>query len=142
MAMRKLREAIVASRRHDLFAKSVYFFIIRTTVMLGHSESYHPALLYLFRCIYPCSILGKEEIVEFAGYLLLDLACRQNDLATAFRVRNMYNYRVQTVDKVLSALLHNNWVQFWDARTMASAYERRLISWADDTMANHAIRCL
>ncbi|KAL8764649.1 MAG: hypothetical protein Q9203_006950 [Teloschistes exilis] len=142
VAMRKLREAIVASRRRDMFAKAVYFFIIRTTIMLGHPESYHPALLYLFRCIHPFNALSNEEKMEYVGYLVLDLACRQNDLASAFHVRCLYNHRSRSVDTVLSALVHRNWLKYWDATTTTSAYERRLMQWTDEKMATHAIQCL
>ncbi|KAI4109395.1 MAG: hypothetical protein L6R37_000552 [Teloschistes peruensis] len=142
VAMRKLREAIVASRRRDMFAKAVYFFIIRTTIMLGHPESYHPALLYLFRCIHPFNALSNEEKMEFVSYLILDLACRQNDLASAFHVRCLYNHRSRGVDTVLSALIHGNWLKYWDARTTTSAHERRLVQWTDEKMATHAIQCL
>ncbi|KAI4199153.1 MAG: hypothetical protein LQ350_004783 [Teloschistes chrysophthalmus] len=142
VAMRKLREAIVASRRHDMFAKAVYFFIIRTTIMLGHPESYHPALLYLFRRIHPFNFPSNEEKMEFVGYLVLDLACRQNDLASAFHIRCLYNHRSRSIDTVLSALVHGNWLQYWDARTTASAYERRLMEWTDERMATYAMQCL
>ncbi|KAL9576843.1 MAG: hypothetical protein Q9212_006773 [Teloschistes hypoglaucus] len=142
LAMRKLREATVASRRRDMFAKAVYFFIIRTTIMLGHPESYHPALLYLFRRIHPSNTLSNEEKMEFVGYLVLDLACRQNDLASALHVRCLYNHHSQSIDTVLSALIHGSWLQYWNARTTTSAYERRLMQWTDERMAGHAIQCL
>ncbi|KAI4253820.1 MAG: hypothetical protein LQ352_003461 [Teloschistes flavicans] len=142
VAMRKLREAIVASRRRDMFARAVYLFIIRTTIMLGHPESYHPALLYLFRCIHPSNALSNEEEFEFVGYLILDVACRLNDLASAFHLRCLYKYRSQSVDTVLSALVHGDWMQYWDARISTSAYERHLMQWADERMAVHALQCL
>ncbi|KAL8962060.1 MAG: hypothetical protein Q9183_005209 [Haloplaca sp. 2 TL-2023] len=140
--MRKLREAIVASSRLDAFAKSVYFFIIRETLVLGHSESYHPALQYLIHRIHPITPLAKDEREEFIGYLILDLACRQNDLAMAFHLRELYHHRSNNIDSVLSALIHGNWSLFWKAKDAASAYQRRLMSWADGRMTDYALGCL
>ncbi|KAL8870426.1 MAG: hypothetical protein Q9174_003533 [Haloplaca sp. 1 TL-2023] len=142
LAMRKLREAIVATSRRDIFAKSVYFFIIRITILLGHSESYHPALQYLVHHIHPITPLGDDEREEFIGYLILDLACRQNDLAVAFHLRQLYDQRSKSIDNVLSALVHGNWSLFWEAKDAASAYQRRLMSWTDARMTEHALNCL
>ncbi|KAL8721180.1 MAG: hypothetical protein Q9181_007762, partial [Wetmoreana brouardii] len=142
IAMRKLREAIVASSRVDEFAQTVYLFIIRTTIALGHPESYHPALLYLFRCIHPVVPMSKHEESVFVGYIILDTACRQNELATAFRLRRLYEYRNRKIDAVLMALVHKNWTLFWRAKTAGDVYETRLIEWADERMTDCAVRCL
>lgn len=142
IAMRKLREAIVASTRTDDFAKEVYIFIIRTTILLRHPESYHPALLYLFHHLRPFASLSAKEKTECIGYYILDLACRQQDSAAAFRIRNLYDYRDWKVDLVLSALVHGNWESFWWAKERANEYEKRLMGWADERMAKHALQCL
>ncbi|KAL9013159.1 MAG: hypothetical protein Q9173_002133 [Seirophora scorigena] len=142
MAMRKLREAIVASARQDAFAKNVYIFIIRTTIVLKHPESYHPAILHLFRRLHLASPLSHEEAKEFLGYWLLDLACRQQDLAGALRVRNFYRHRTEKVDTILSALIHGNWVILRSAKRGADVYETSLLQWADERMANHATQCI
>ncbi|KAL8914890.1 MAG: hypothetical protein Q9171_000517 [Xanthocarpia ochracea] len=141
-AMRKLREAIVASSRLDEFAKTVYVFIIRTTIILRHPESYHPALLHLFRRIYSAKPLNKEEAIEFIGYYILDLACRQHDLVTAFHVRDKYDYRSTSIDTVLTALVHGNWVLFQKAKGAGSDFEKCLMGWANGRMTDHAVRCL
>ncbi|KAI4150129.1 MAG: hypothetical protein LQ341_001168 [Variospora aurantia] len=142
LAMRKLREAIVASARNDAFAKNVYIFIIRTTILLRHPESYHPAILHLFRRLQLASPLNDVEKKEFLGYWLLDLACRQQNLASAFRVRNFYRYRTEKVDMILSALIHGNWVIFGLAKRSADVYETSLMQCADDRMANHTMQCM
>ncbi|KAL8645422.1 MAG: hypothetical protein Q9210_006714 [Variospora velana] len=142
MAMRKLREAIVASARNDAFAKNVYIFIIRTTILLRHPESYHPAILHLLRRLHLASPLNDVEKKEFLGYWLLDLACRQQDLASAFRVRNLYRYRTEKVDMILSALIHGNWVILGLAKRSADVYETSLMQWADERMANYAMQCM
>ncbi|KAL8732856.1 MAG: hypothetical protein Q9166_002457 [cf. Caloplaca sp. 2 TL-2023] len=142
MAMRKLREAIVASSRVDQFAKTVYLFIIRTTILLGHPESYHPALLYLFRCIQSARPLSKEEKNEVVGYYILDLACRQNDIATAFRVRHEYDYRSKKINLIVTTLVHGNWIIFQETKSISNVYEKCLMEWANGKMTDQAIRCL
>ncbi|KAI4129294.1 MAG: hypothetical protein LQ338_002303 [Usnochroma carphineum] len=142
MAMRKLREAVVASGRNDAFAKTVYLFIIRTTIMLGHPESYHPALLHLFHRLHVVRPLSKEEEKEFVGYFLLDMACRQHDLANALWIQNMYDYRIEKINMVLSALVHGDWVLFGKAKRTADIYQKHLMTWADERMASHSVQCL
>lgn len=51
MALRKLREAIVASKRADDFAVQTYLFCIRLAVLVKQPESYHPAIQHLLRRI-------------------------------------------------------------------------------------------
>lgn len=140
--MRKLREAIVASSRVDDFAKTIYVFIVRTTILLGHPESYHPALLHLIRRIHSTGLLSKEEETEFIGYYILDLACRQHDLANAFGVRNTYDHRSGRVDMALMALVHGNWVLFEKAKVAGNTYEKRLMEWAGGRMTDRVVQCL
>ena len=141
MAMRKLREAIVASSRADAFASKAYTFIIRAAILTRHMESYHPAMLHLFHKIHPSSPLSKLEYHEFVGYHILDLACRQNDLAQAHKVRNRAGYRNARVETVLSAIVHNNWYKFWNAYGSADEYQKRLMKWHADKMRKHIIEC-
>ncbi|KAL9602348.1 MAG: hypothetical protein Q9219_001914 [cf. Caloplaca sp. 3 TL-2023] len=142
MALRKLREGIVAACRTDDFAKMVYLFTIRTTILLRHPESYHPALLHMFRYLYSFAFLKPIEKKEFVGYYILDLACRQHDLATAFRIRSFYDYRHALTDAVLTALVQSNWILFSKVEKEANAYERRLISWANEKLIGNTLRCL
>jgi hypothetical protein len=142
MAMRKLREAIVATQRRDIFAQRAYIFIIHVALLTKHFESYHPALLYLLYRLHPRTPLSEPELHEFVGYHILDLACRQGDLAAAFAVRAQSSYRDLHVDVVLKALTHDNWVSFWRVRRAVNGYQKRLIEWADDAMRLHALKCL
>ncbi|KAK4247939.1 hypothetical protein C7999DRAFT_31618 [Corynascus novoguineensis] len=48
-ALRKLREAIVASNRRDHFAVQVYLFSARLGILASAYETYYPALLHLVR---------------------------------------------------------------------------------------------
>lgn len=141
MAMRKMREAIVASSRTDLFAQKAYIFIIRAAILSEHMESYHPAILHLLQKIHPFSPLSKLEHHEFIGYHILDLACRQNDLAQAYDVRNRYDYRDILVEMALSAIVHDNWYNFWNAHRSADDYQKSLIEWRGDKMRKHVVKC-
>jgi hypothetical protein len=142
MAMRKIREAIVASSRTDAFALKAYIFIIRATILTKHMESYHPAVLHLFRKIHPSSPLSVREYHEFIGYYILDLACRQNDVAQAYDVRNRTQYRDAYVEMILHAVVHDNWYIFWNAQKSADNYQKCLMGWHDDQMRRHALKCI
>src|SRR5439155_7885722 len=71
LAMRKLREGIVASQRIDDFAVRAYVYCIRVAILVKHMESYHPALRHLLRNIHPVHPLSGLELQEFVGYLIL-----------------------------------------------------------------------
>ncbi len=142
IAMRKLREAIVASARKDSFASEVYVFIIRSTILMGHYESYHPALLHLLRTIQPVVPLAESEYHEILGYYVLDLACRQKDLAAAYHVKCRYLYKDARVEAILRALVHGNWCLFWEQEGLVGTHQRRLMQWAEEGMRKHALNCL
>lgn len=141
MAMRKLREAIVATSRTDAFAQKAYLFIVRATILTKHMESYHPAILHLLSKIHPTSPLSKNEYHEFVGYHILDLACRQNDVAQAYHVRNRMKYRDTRVEMILHAIVHGNWYQFWNAHESADEYQKRLMEWYVDEVRRHVLDC-
>lgn len=142
MAMRKIREAVVASSRTDAFALKAYIFIIRAAILTKHMESYHPAILHLFCKIHPSSPLSVVEYHEFIGYYILDLACRQNDIAQAYDVRNRTRYRDARVEKILHAIVHDNWYIFWNAQKSADNYQKRLMEWREDHMRKNALKCI
>lgn len=142
LAMRKTREAIVATSRTDAFALRAYLFIIRATILTKHMESYHPALLHLLRNIHPSSALSASEQHEFVGYHILDVACRQGDLAAAYELRIKYHYKDARVETVLQALVHDNWFTFWRVQRLVDGYQKRLMEWSNDSMRKHALKCL
>lgn len=142
LAMRKVREAIIATRRTDVFALRAYLFIIRATILTKHMESYHPALIHLLRNIHPCSALSIFEQHEFVGYHILDVACRQQDLAAAYALRNKYRFKDARVESVLQALVHDNWFVFWKLQKLVDGYQKRLMEWGNDSMRKHALKCL
>ena len=142
MAMRKIREAIIATSRTDAFATRAYTFIIRATILEKYMESYYPALLYLLRKFYHSPLLSASEKHESIGYYILDLACRQEDLAEAYRARNMYDYRDTQVESVLKALVQGNWFIFWNMGQQVDKYQQRLMEFGEGTMRKHALKCL
>ncbi len=142
MAMRKIREAVVSSARKDTFALQAYVFIIRATILAKHMESYHPALLHLLHTIHPVTPLTTVEYNEFVGYYILDLACRQNDLAAAYHVKSRSTYKGDQVEAVVKALVHGDWCTFWKIESLVTSYQKRLMEWTNDEMRSRALGCL
>jgi hypothetical protein len=142
MAMRKLREGIVASNRVDNFSIQAYIFCIRLSILVKHMESYHPAILHLLKRMHTVLPLSKADLQEFVGYLVLDLACRQNDLAAAYVVRQEYQLHDAKVDAILQALAHDNYFMFWRIRRSVDGYKAKLMEFAEDGMRKQALKCL
>ena len=141
-AMRKLREGIVASKRVDDFALQAYLFCIRTSILTGQVESYHPALLHLLRTLHRKRVLSPPHLQEFGGYLILDLACRQRDFAQAYAVRSAYGVRDRRTDAILRALVHDNYHVFWQLKRSVDGYQARIMDRADEGMRILALKCL
>lgn len=142
MAMRKLREAIVATSRVDDFAQKAYMFIIRTTILLRHWESYHAALLYLLRRIHLATPLNSIEYHEFVGYHILELGCRQGLFNEAYTARAEYKFSDRKVDRLLYAIVHDDWVVFWKVKAKVDGHMRALMSWREDDMRELALKCI
>lgn len=142
MAMRKLREGILGSRRRDHFAQRAYMFIIHASILTKSWESYLPALLYLLHHIHPHTALSPPELQEFVSYWILDLACRQYELLDAYAVRLRFKHRDRRVNAVLKALVHDDWVRFWRTNRAVDGYQRAIMSFAVDRMRLHALKCL
>jgi len=142
LAMRKLREALVATSRTDTFSTQAYIFAIRLSILLRHHESYHPALLYLLKTLHPKLPLSGPELHEFAGYLVLDLACRRADLAAAYAARREFVLRDERVDAVLGALVHGDYWAFWRVKGAVDAHRARLMEWAEEGVRALALKCI
>lgn len=142
MAMRKLREGIVASNRVDDFSIQAYIFCIRLSILTKHMESYHPAILHLLRRMHPIQPLTNTELQEFVGYLVLDLACRQNDLAQAYLIRQNYGLHDAKIDAILQALTHDNYFQFWRAKRSVDGHKAKIMEFAEDSMKRQTLKCL
>ncbi|KAK0362979.1 hypothetical protein LTR91_021426 [Friedmanniomyces endolithicus] len=142
MAMRKLREGLLGSHRRDHFAQRAYIFIIQASILSRHWESYQPALLYLLHEIHPVTALSPLELQDFAGYRVLDLACRQYELVDAFAVRHAFKLDDRRVSVVLMSLVHDDWVRFWRTKRVVDGYQRAIMDFAVDRMRLHALKCL
>ena len=142
MAMRKLREGIVASNRVDDFSIQAYIFCIRLSILVKHMESYHPAILHLLKKMHAVQPLTGTELQEFVGYLVLDLACRQNDLTEAYRVRNVYGLHDPKVNAVLSSLAHDNYFLFWRVKRSVDGHKAKLMEFAEDEIKKQTLKCL
>lgn len=136
MAMRKLREGMVGIGRVDTFFSQVYRFIIRFAILARHPESYHPALLHLLGRV------PKQDIDDFIGYYVLDLACRQGDLATAYQIKQSYRFENLRIDLILKALAHGNWCSFWKIQDQMDIYQQGLAKFADAKIRGHAVKCI
>ena len=141
-AMRKIREGILASHRIDDFALGVYKFIIRATILQKHMPSYHPALLHLLHKLYPVLPLSAAELDDFVGYHILDLACRQDDLAAAYAARHRYGYMNCRVELVLKTLVHGNWFMFWKLKASMDECQKCLMDSADERVRKSALNAL
>ncbi|KAF9871400.1 hypothetical protein CkaCkLH20_11047 [Colletotrichum karsti] len=141
MALRKLREGIVASKRTDDFAIQAYLFNIRLSVLVKHPESYHPAILHVLRAIHPARNLTSVELQEVLGYLVLDAACRRGDLAEAYAIRHRHGLRDAKVDAVLGALAHDNFVAFRRVQRNVDGHRAKLMEFAETEMRTHVLKC-
>ncbi|KAI2623670.1 hypothetical protein GGS21DRAFT_337554 [Xylaria nigripes] len=140
-ALRKLREGIVASKRTDDFAIQAYLFCIRLSVLVKHPESYHPAILHLLRRIQPVHSMTTLELNEVISYLVLDTACRRNNLGEAFEIRHRYHLKDSKVDAVLDALAHDNYVEFNRLKQRVDGHRAKLLEHAEEPMRKHLLKC-
>ncbi|CAD6504562.1 BgTH12-00071 [Blumeria graminis f. sp. triticale] len=142
LAMRKLREGIVASKRIDDFSIQAYIFSIRLSILVKHTESYHPAILHLLRVMHPVQPLASTELQEFVGYLILDLACRQAKLGQAFLVQHQYRLHDTKINAVLSALTHDNYYVFWRVKQTVDGHKAKIMEFAEYAMRRQTLKCL
>jgi hypothetical protein len=142
MAMRKLREGIMGSRRRDRFAQRAYIFVIHASILTRSWESYQPALLYLLYHIHPHTPLSEPELDEFAGYYVLDLACRQYELAESYAMKLKFKLRDRKVNNTLRALVQDDWVRFWRTMRAVDGYQRAIVEFAAERIRLHALKCL
>ncbi|PSN72044.1 hypothetical protein BS50DRAFT_630134 [Corynespora cassiicola Philippines] len=141
-AMRRLREAMVATARIDQFAQRAYMLNVHAAILCKDWESYHPALVSLLNAIHPHTPLTHSQLHEYVGMLILDQACRQGDLATARETRVRYKYKDRRVDMVLKALVDDNWVVFWKMKKAVNGYQRRIMEFSEQDVRLHALKCI
>ena len=79
-------------------------------------------------------------------YLVLDLACRQQEIASAFSLRSNsrlhrgYNSRI--ADEIVAAVVTNNWVAFWGVRRRVDGYVRALMQWTVPSLRRNSLKAL
>ncbi|EFQ98170.1 hypothetical protein MGYG_01206 [Nannizzia gypsea CBS 118893] len=149
LSLRKLREGVVAtaSKTPLEFAQKVHIFCIRMGILSGHPPSYFPPLKRLIEELNePSSALSESDLHEFTSYLILDYACRRFDWELVFELRtksrNAFGYYNRTVDNVISAILHANWVLYWRAGRNVDGYTRSLMSWSDPYVRRRALKAI
>jgi hypothetical protein len=142
LSMRKLREGIIGSKRVDAFSSKVYMFIIRASILMRHSESYHPALQHLLYDIHPYVPLSSNERQEFAGYLMLHLASKTEAYTEACCVKHEFQVTDHRILQAISAMVHGNYWSFRATRRRVDLYKARLMECAERRMREHALKCL
>lgn len=142
MSMRKLREGIVALNRIDDFSIQAYIFCIRLSILMKQWEAYRPALTYLLTKMHKARPLSNVELQEFAAYQVLDLACREKNLAAAHDAKKAYGLQDGKVDAILRALTYNNYYLFWKVKKSVDGHKVKLMEYMDEEMRRHALKCL
>jgi hypothetical protein len=150
LALRKLREALLATSSvasSPVFSQRVHIFSIRLAILALDPPSYHPPLLHLLFVLHsPKYPLPPPELSEITTYLILDLACRQGELASAYGLRSTsklrYGFESRDVNDVLDAVVTRNWVKFWRVQRKVDGYVRALMQWAADDMRRDALKAL
>ncbi|KAF3386912.1 hypothetical protein F1880_001092 [Penicillium rolfsii] len=149
LSLRKLREATLATASATPidFTQRVHIFSIRLSIRAQHPPSYFPSLRYSLDKLHSRSHpLPESEVKEIVSYLILDYACRQDDMASAFelraRARKDYAFCDKTIDQALSALMHDNWVVFWRVRKTVDSYTQAVMDWAVDRVRRHALKAI
>ncbi|KAL5338721.1 hypothetical protein BJX70DRAFT_192474 [Aspergillus crustosus] len=146
LSLRKLREAVLAtaSTTPIAFSQQVHVFSIKVSIQAQHPPSYYPSLRHLLDNLHtPSNPLAESELKDHLSYLILDYACRQEDLVAAFelraRARRQYGFQSREVDQVLQAIAHDNWIVFWRVRNEVDSFTRAVMNWAEDRLRRHAL---
>lgn len=148
MSLRKLREALLASASSapsPVFSQRVHVFNIRLAILAFHPPSYYPSLLHLLFVLHtPQDPLPMTELTEMTVYLILDLACRQGELASAYSLRTnsklKWDLHSRTVDSMLAAIATGNWVAFWRVRRRVDGYVRAVMQWQVERLRKSTLK--
>ena len=68
-------------------------------------------------------------------------------MGTAFELRSrarkkFASVKLKIVDRVLAALIHDNWVMFWRIKASVDSYTRAIMNWASDRVRRHALKAV
>lgn len=58
------------------------------------------------------------------------------------RARQEHGFHSQTVDQVLDALMHDNWIVFWRVYNRVDSELRAMLKWAVDRVRRHALKAV
>ena len=133
-ALRKLREGIVASGRHDKFAIDVFERTALYAILADHPESYVPCLKYLLDSLYTT----MEDKHSMENLHLLHL-CSLDTLSDFVTARVEAGERRCTADDVFQAIARNNWLRLTYIRKRANRYERALLQRQERRLTNQAL---
>ncbi|KAJ8100887.1 hypothetical protein POJ06DRAFT_237052 [Lipomyces tetrasporus] len=144
LGLRKLREAVIASGPPTPFAKKVLLFSVRVTVLLGHYQSYLPAMKRLLDDVHPVIPLSSAERHEIGGLYVLHLVHFSNDLTAAYDAMQQYDL----FDDLALRQILRAWADFdyalWRRRYHAEpdSGRRRIMAFGDRTMAVETLKRL
>lgn len=102
-------------------------------------DSYASALLTLLYDLHPKRPLSPEQLIEFASYQILHLACRVEDYRGAYEVRREFGVRDKRVDQALRALVGGDWWGWRCARNRVDQCRGRLMDFAEGRMRRQAL---
>ncbi|KAF7714607.1 Uncharacterized protein PECH_008325 [Penicillium ucsense] len=149
LSLRKLREALLATAKETPvdFIQRVHAFSIQLAVRARHPPSYFPSLRYSLDKLHTRSHpLSESDLQDVVSYLILDYACRQDDMLSAFelraRARRDFAFSDQDIDQVLVALMHGNWVVFWRVRNSVDCFRQAIMDWAMAQMRRRALKAV
>ncbi|PUU78728.1 hypothetical protein B9Z19DRAFT_1083468 [Tuber borchii] len=142
LSMRKLREGIVGSSRVDAFSSRAYMFMIRISILMKQTDSYHPAIQHLLYNIHPYVPLSASERQEFAGYLVLHLASKMEAYSEAFVIKREFQVTDYRILQAVSAMIQGNYWSFRATRRKVDLYKARLLEDAERRMRDHTLKCL
>ncbi len=150
LALRKLREALLATSStasSPIFSQRVHVFCIRLAILAFHPPSYYPPLTHLLFVLHTTkSPLPASELSEMTTYLVLDLACRQQEMAKASSLwsncKAHQGYESRTTDEILRVLVTGNWIGFWRVRRKVDGYLRALMQWCVPNLRRNTLKTL
>ena len=79
-------------------------------------------------------------------YLILDLACRQQEMAKASSLRSNckshQGYESRITDEILRVVITDNWIGFWRVRRKVDGYLRALMQWCVPSLRRNTLKAL
>lgn len=118
ISLRKLREALVATRAKGEFVVQIYSASARMGILACQPESYLPALLKLVYSI-------EQNDKEFRLCYLAHLLCRTNELSEYYALA--YDWKIQDLHELASSIIDNNCIRYLRILDTSSPLLRSII---------------